>query len=366
MIWLLTGIPGSGKSYFAVDMIHDLIQKLKKKEKIDDEEAGKKIKVLHNVDGLKVGTVLDTFCAERGFNPITLFSNKYHKDNEEFRGWLFVIDECQTLFPKNMRNEDVQLFFQLHRHYGIDIVLLSQDYKLICPAISLLSEFQFRAVSDTANPLPGFFMYKQMVGYEQIGRKFKRKKQKVFNLYKTADFDQKKVRKKARPMLIIFIICAIIGVFGLIKILGFKDGLNSTKPKKEQSQPMTLSEKKRVAQNRTRQVTQSGNPDGNYLSEPQYPESYLQQLQNQTLLSLDIIEDHTGTYYLLMGTFWPAKDFPYKVIQTRVGLQALVPFDLKEYVESQRVLLTANGLENPNDIINEEQSFSKKKDSQWK
>jgi hypothetical protein len=359
MIWLLTGVPGSGKSYFAVDMINGKIEQLQKKEKISYEEAQKKIKVLHNVDGLKVGTTIDSFCAERGYDPITVFTNHYHVDNQEFRGWLFVVDECQTFFPKNMRHDDVQRFFQLHRHYGIDVVLLSQDYKLICPSISLLSEYQFRAVSDTANPLPGFFMYRQMVGYEEIGRKFKRKKKKVFDLYKTADFDQKQVSKKSRPMLIIFIICAILGVFGVLKILSYKDSMNRSEPTQEEKtyHMMTLEEKKKIAQNRT---NQSNSLNDGYISEPQYPESYLQKLQNLTLLTLDVVEDHTGIYFLLMGTFWPEKEFPYKVIKTRIGLQALVPLDLKKYVENQKILLSSTGLDNPNDILNDDGSYSQK------
>jgi len=356
MIWLLTGVPGSGKSYFAVNMINDLIEKLSKKEKISYEEASKKLKLLHNVDGLKVGTVLETFCAERDIDPITIFTNKYHIDNEEFRGWTFVLDECQTLFPKNLRNEDVQRFFQLHRHYGIDVVLLSQDYKLVCPAISLLSEYQFRAVSDTANPLPGFFMYRQMVGWEQISRKFKRKKQKVFDLYKTADFDQKKVKRKARPMLIIFIVCSILAVLGILKIYGFKDrGFNNSKQEQKQKAPRTLAERKTADQKRiSSQPTQS-------LYDIQYPESYLKKLDQNTLLTLDIIEDQTGTYYLFMGTLWPAQDFPYKTVQTRIGIQAMVPLDLKQYEEKQKTKMLESKQQDSNTQNYGMKSFNKEK-----
>lgn len=335
MIWLLTGIPGSGKSYFAVSMINDLIEKLSKKKSISYEEASSQIKLLHNVDGLKIGTTIDSICAERDLDPLTLFSNKYHVENDEFRGWYFVVDECQQYFPKNYRNEDVQRFFQMHRHYGIDVVLLSQDYKLVCPAISLLSEYQFRAVSDTANPLPGFFMYRQMVGWEQIGRKFKRKKQKVFDLYKTADFDQKKVKRKARPMMIVFIICGILAVLAVWKISGFKNrGFNNSKIKQET--PKTFAEKKAISQNRSPHQS-FGQP---LYDLQQYPESYLKKLNQNTLLTLDIIEDETGTHYLFMGTMWPSKDFPYEIVKTRIGLQAMVPLDLKLYIENQKTLLS--------------------------
>jgi hypothetical protein len=362
MIWVLTGVPGSGKTYFAVDMINDLLQKLKKKEKINDKEAQEKIKVLHNVDGLKVGTVLDTFCAERDLDLITPFTDHYHKDNEEFRGWLFVVDECQTLFPKNMRNEQVQRFFQMHRHYGIDVVLLSQDYKLICPAISLLSEFQYRAVSDTANPLPATFMYKQMIGYEEIGRKFKIKKKQVFNLYKTADFDQKKVKKKARPMLIVGVICLLLAIFGVYKVFTLKDGINS--PSSNKAPKLTKQEQKNLAQKRQHQkqpqpFTQNGYTDS---YEKPYPDSYLQKLNSFTLLPLDKIEDSTGKYFILMGTLWPAKDLPYKVIKTRLGYSALVPLDIYEYEKKQKILLAEAMPDHPDNIIDQETKYFEPKE----
>ena len=278
---------------------------------------------------------------KKDLDPLTLFSNVYHKEKEDYRGWLFVIDECQTLFPKNFKSEDVLRFFQLHRHYGIDVVLLSQDYKLVCPSISLLSEFQYRAVSDTANPLPGFFMYRQMVGWEQIGRKFKRKKQKVFDLYKTADFDQKKVKRKARPMLIIFIICAILGIIGILKVQSYKTGIKRGTIKNPER---TFSEKKATSQNRIASETYQ-----NY--EIQYPDSYLEELKQKTLLPLDIIEDQTGIYYLLMGTLWPAKEFPYPTVKTRLGIQALVPLDLKQYEENKKTKQIEKNLPNPNNQI---------------
>jgi len=325
-------------------MINDLIEKLSKEKKISYEEASSQIKILHNVEGLKIGTTIDSICAERGLDPLTLFSDKFHVENNEFRGWMFIVDECQQYFPKNYRNEDVQRFFQMHRHYGIEIVLLSQDYKLVCPSISLLSEYQFRAVSDTANPLPGFFMYRQMVGWEQIGRKFKRKKQKVFDLYKTADFDQEKVKRKARPMLIIFIVCAILAVLGIFKIYGFKNrGFNNSKLSQEQKEPHTLAERKTAAQKRI-----SSQPYTQSLYDIQYPESYLTKLNQNTLLTLDTIEDETGTYYLFMGTLWPAQDFPYQVIQTRLGIQAMVPLDLKQYEENQKTQLLESDQQNEN------------------
>jgi zona occludens toxin (predicted ATPase) len=330
MITLVTGVPGSGKSYKAVSMISEL----------KDQS-----KLLHNIDGLKLGTVLEKFCAENDCSPLTLFTNSYHKSNDSFRGWLFVLDECQTLFHKNLKNEDVLRFFQLHRHYGIDIVLLSQDYKLINPSISLLSEYQFRAVSDTANPLPGFLMYRKMVGYEVIGRTFLRKKKSVFNLYKTADFDQEKVRKKARPMLIIFIVCAILAVLGIFKILSFKSGLNSPSSKKG---PMTFSENKAT---RDRWSSSNSIYGQSGTLTPEYPTSYLEKLNNHTLIYLDTIDDPQGTFYLFMNTLWPSKDFPYKTITTRLGTMALIPLDIKIYIESQKSILDESSYLNPNDRV---------------
>lgn len=313
MITIVTGIPGSGKSYYAVHMI----SKLKNKTKL-----------IHNIDGLKLGKTLDEFSLSYNCQPLDLFTKSFHENDNSFRGYLFVVDECQTLFPKNLRNEDVQNFFQLHRHYGIDIVLLSQDYKLISPSIALLSEMQFRAVSDTANPLPGTFMYRKMIGYESIGRAFLRKKKAIFALYKTADFDQDDVRKKSRPMLYLAILSVLLISFALYKIFGFSGGLHSSDNKSQtvtkKKGPLSLEKLSSLK----RFSSQSVDDDN-------YPESF-QTLFHGRLLPVSHITDWRGTFITFLGLFFKIEDFPYPLRMTTLGFVAVVPPDVFNYALEYR------------------------------
>ncbi len=310
MITIVTGVPGSGKSYFAVHMI----------SKLKDHT-----KLLHNIDGLKLGITLDDFCHSSGHKALDLFTTEFHESDNSFRGYLFVLDECQTLFPKNFRNESVQRFFQLHRHYGIDIILLSQDYKLICPSIALLSESQFRAVSDTANPLPGTFMYRKMIGYENIGRTFLRKKKSVFDLYKTADFDQKEVRKKSRPMLYLGIFALLLIAFGVYRFFHVTSDLSTPdSPSQTSSGPLPL--------DRFKQLTSKSSDS---FSSSSYPSS-LDQLYHGHLIPVSHVTDWRGTYIPFLGLFFEIKDFPYPLHMTRTGFVAVVPADVYEFALSYR------------------------------
>jgi zona occludens toxin (predicted ATPase) len=314
LIIIVAGGPGSGKSYFAVDYI----SKFKDKDK-----------VLHNVDGLKLGTPLDTYCHDNDLNPLTLFSNSFHEKDKSFRGWLFVIDECQTLFPKSFKGEDVLRFFQLHRHYGIDIILLSQDYKLICPSIALLAEYQYRAVADVANPLPGTFLYKQLVGYEEVGKKTLRKKKAIFKLYKSADFDQSKTRKKKRPMLLLMGLCAAVVLFGAYKIIDIKNnGIGqssaSTSPpsgKKGYSPPEKAS-----------YPGSTGAPVYSEFSSGQYPIT-LENTFGGRLYPVSHITDHRGTFIPFLGFLFRLEEFPFPVTVTHTGFVAVLPADVFQYAE---------------------------------
>ena len=316
MITIVAGVPGSGKSYFAVDKI----------SKLSKKDRGK---VLHNIDGLKLGLSLDVYCKDKDLSPLDLFQPDFHDKDKSFHGFLFVIDECQALFPKSFKNQAVQRFFQLHRHYGIDIILLSQDYKLICPSISLLSELQLRAVSDIANPLPGSFMYKKMVGFESVGRTFVRKRKKVFDLYKTADFDQSETRKKSKPMLILAGLCLALLLFGLGRFFFFKDDLSS-------SSSSASSVKGPLPLKQAHNLRSSSSPSSPFSgSEVPYPVS-IESRYSGRFLPVSQVTDWRGTFIPFLGIFFDLKDFPFPLVMTRSGLISIVPADVYDFALSYR------------------------------
>jgi hypothetical protein len=59
---------------------------------------------------------------------------------EKGEGALLVIDECQRALPVSETSGSVENFFQLHRHYGVSIVLVTQNFKVISTKIQVLIE----------------------------------------------------------------------------------------------------------------------------------------------------------------------------------------------------------------------------------
>lgn len=137
MIYLYSGTPGSGKS---LDMARSILIDLKFKRPVIcnfpiavDEKKAKYFNFWDNGS-------LDP-------SRLVRFSNeyfKYHKFKEG--GICLYIDECQLLFNARSWNEkgrsDWNAFFTNHRHFGYDIVLISQFDRMIDRQIRSLIEIE--------------------------------------------------------------------------------------------------------------------------------------------------------------------------------------------------------------------------------
>lgn len=293
MITLLTGIPGSGKSYWAVHHV----------SKLKDQS-----KILHNIEGFKIGTSLDDYSIHKNIPKLTLFKKSWHESNNDLQGWTIIIDEAAELFPKQFKDTDVISFFDYHRHYGIDIFLITQDQKKVCYDITCLAETHYRAASGASNPIPGFLCYQQMVGGEPVSRKWLPKKKSIFALYKSTNNHSSSTIQIGK----IYAVVAIIGIlaFGF----GLKKWFSSFRPEQTQlkSSPLESSSKP--------------------LSLNSFPKNITQQNQNSLAstiggipFQLSHIKDYSGYYYVFAGSIYRKENFPFKVVKTRIGEAALLP-----------------------------------------
>ena len=117
MIFLFTGVPGASKTINAIKFINE-----------DNQFAGRPI-YYHNIREVKKSN-------EKGVE--VLRENWNLLDNEQALKWyelpkgsVVVFDECQDIFPVNTSRkgapaESLSLFAK-HRHYGIDIFLITQE-----------------------------------------------------------------------------------------------------------------------------------------------------------------------------------------------------------------------------------------------
>jgi zona occludens toxin len=173
MINGLEGIPGSGKSYEAV--VYHVLHYVKKGRKVItnlpldlDAFAAIDPAYLDLIElRIKPMPILGTWDADRTpaflieeVAPLALENSPYSVDfprvrftgksklfgspwdfysdwkGKEGEGPVFIIDECHVGMPKTGTNSEVIEYFKLHRHFNVDILLCTQNFRDVCGEIS--------------------------------------------------------------------------------------------------------------------------------------------------------------------------------------------------------------------------------------
>jgi Zonula occludens toxin len=144
MIRLFTGVGGSSKSYHTAKLIKGVL--LERKNVIANipinvdyvrkpirDFKGNVLIYMHNIGDFR-------YFGNNQFTPemLVAYSDTYHKRDRKgnmIEGQtVVVIDECQLLFdPRVVKPDRAKWvrFFCLHRHYGYDIILITQHNRLI-------------------------------------------------------------------------------------------------------------------------------------------------------------------------------------------------------------------------------------------
>lgn len=200
MINLFTGTPGSGKS---LDMARFIFSFNRQKKPVicNFEIDKKKLKYpdlfffVDNID-LTVDYLVD-------------FAKNYYNDGKvKESSIILVVDECQMMFnSRDWSKPDRQAwnkFFQIHRHYGFDIYLVTQFDSMIDKQIRSLVEYNYihRKVKNFG--LKGYFLSVLFLApslfvsikywypmKEKISSEFFRGRKKLYSLYNTFDLSSK-------------------------------------------------------------------------------------------------------------------------------------------------------------------------------
>ncbi len=307
MITLLTGIPGSGKSYMAVEHVY----------RMKDQS-----KVLHNIEGFKLGVSLDEYSLLNNMKKIDVFRKSWHEKNDTLHGWTLIIDEAAELFPRSMKDTDVIGFFDYHRHYGIDIFLITQDIKKVTPDITCLAESHYRAASGASNPLPGFLIYQQIVGGESVARKYLRKRKEVFALYKSTNDHSSGSINIGKIYFAAAVVAAAVALFAL------KSWISSFRP--EDVQPVVLVDNRKGPEKSLIKSTRTKPPGS------------LPSAIGGNPYNVSTVMDHSGEYVVFCGNFYRRENFPYPLVKSRTGLVALLPSDALAYVSQYEQKLEAS------------------------
>jgi zona occludens toxin (predicted ATPase) len=140
---LYTGTPGSGKSYAAAIKINQWL--LKRRNVISTMAFD--VKRASRNGKRRIGKYEYVFIRDLTPKQLVEFAEANHREGKEGQT-LIVIDECHILFnPREyMQNgrKEWLLFFAYHRHYGFDILLISQQVISIDKQIRGMIETEFR------------------------------------------------------------------------------------------------------------------------------------------------------------------------------------------------------------------------------
>jgi len=178
LIITVTGKLGSGKTYWVVNY---LIEKYYVwKEDIFQFVPKGYLRVVTNIDSLNIDHVDLKYEIERlGLNGV--FNKSYV---EVGSNTIFIIDEAQNIFHRKFYDKDVFYFFQMSRHYGVDVLLVTQDIDSMCKEIKILQEYEIRA-ENRSRRTKNMFVYKYLSGDEIFKRQLLRFDMKKAMLYKS-------------------------------------------------------------------------------------------------------------------------------------------------------------------------------------
>jgi hypothetical protein len=212
MLRLVTGKPGSGKSYYAVSY---LTKQYCEFDHISNEWVLKPdYLVISNIDNLRVDHWnLQKLIDDKGLENI--FSVDFVEPlAKQYKRIIFIVDECQRYFPAKLETKlpnSVWFFFEYHRHYGIDLILCSQHASSVSRRIVNIAETYIEAAPQTLR-LGSYFRYSlvDVTTGDKLSRSVIKPDPRVYLAYRSANVDTGLERPKSYATRI-----AILGIVGV-------------------------------------------------------------------------------------------------------------------------------------------------------
>lgn len=181
MIEVITGKPGSGKTYLAVQRMMEL-------------PLGKYV-IWHNIDGLNAEAFPEPSVVRSIPSDLRSWCQKSNQIEwaeacrEKYgRPMLVVIDEAQMTFAD--KNDGLKGWLSWHRHLGQDIWLICQHSRMLHQDYFNLAEYEIRAVKSL---VLNMLVYQYRMGGETFKTIRRRRDRKVFAAYRS--FDQTEASK---------------------------------------------------------------------------------------------------------------------------------------------------------------------------
>ncbi|NUW72489.1 assembly protein [Vibrio mediterranei] len=239
MINLIMGRPGGGKSYEAV--VYHVLPNIKDGRKVITN-LPLNMEALIAVFGEKVSELIEvkSFDLHDYGNDNRPFSspNDYKDEwrNERGQAPLYIIDEAHMILG-NQAKKDLLEFYSMHRHFGIDITLLTQSDRKLHRDIRDMIEIVYRCIKNTALGSNKTYTKKVKMGLrgDVVNTEQRTYEKQYFKLYQSHTASNSAVSeaqaKDVRPLwrskmacaLYVFIILSVVGlvnVFSQDSLLG--------------------------------------------------------------------------------------------------------------------------------------------------
>ena len=215
-IRIIEGKIGSGKTYYAVNHVFkEYFKWCDNKDAWVQKNTDVKIKIYTNIKKMKIGHDLDLAIGEAGgLNPF--FTEDYQVRFCNNCKVIYIIDEAQgsKLFHRRYNDTVVFDYFQLSRHMGSDIYLITQDTQCLAKELRSLAEYHIVAVPRTKS-IGKMFTYKFYAGKDHFKTKRIRKDNKVFGLYRSMiEKEAEKINSAVLKYIIMFVV--IISLAGVM------------------------------------------------------------------------------------------------------------------------------------------------------
>jgi len=150
MISIIFGVPGSGKSYYAVHWI--------RKRALVDGDIFLRVRpdvllitnLKLNLDSVDNYIYLEDWDSWRKYMDVDFWrANLTYIQGKRI---IMVMDECQLFFHHYKDDPKVLFFLQYHRHLSVDILFITQTPKSLPAKVFELAEFLIEAVPRIVNP----------------------------------------------------------------------------------------------------------------------------------------------------------------------------------------------------------------------
>jgi zona occludens toxin (predicted ATPase) len=210
MLKIITGKPGSGKTYYAI------------KELLNNCDYDPIAGVYDTKPGIQLITSIDNvqfnarnFDQELKGKTLEQFFDVEHWEQytKQYKKVVIVIDEAQRYFPSKARDipNSVFFWFEYHRHFGMDVILITQDPWSIHRRILTLAENYIEAQPASMRIKNNLFKYKRRctTTNEVLSNEFIKTDDKVFAAYRSATH---KEGIKKQPGALKFYYAAILGI----------------------------------------------------------------------------------------------------------------------------------------------------------